>query len=469
VDKDNVFCSSKFWMDDGDVLHILIKDLVGVRPHIELYDKDGNMEDDSTPDVSEITFGYLYNWFAVNDARNMANTGWHVATNAEWGDLVTYLGGVNGGGGPLKETGFTYWQSPNTGATNEVGFNARGGGYRDPWLAGVFTGILEYNPIWNATEMDADNAYTVQLVYSHPDIDYGGGSPKIGGASVRLIKDSTALIHGETGTYTGNDGKVYRTICIDTQEWVADNLAETKYRNGEDIPEVIDNAAWQALLTGAYCEYQSGYEEVKYGLLYNWHAATDARNIANTGWHMPTIGELITLQTYLGGEFVAGGKLKETGTTWWNIPNDGATNEVGFNGRGAGSRSSLTGVFSGLKENNPIWSATQDFNPANGFSMILYRNNTYFSIAWPPKETGVSIRLIKDLTTLSHGQVGVYEGNDGKIYQTICINNQEWLSECLSETKYRDGNDIPEVTDGGAWVALSTGALCAYENNWDNV
>jgi uncharacterized protein (TIGR02145 family) len=74
---------------------------------------------------------------------------------------------------------------------------------------------------------------------------------------VRLVKDTTTLSDGETGTYTGNDGKVYRTICIGTQEWLADNLAETKYRNNDSIPEVTDNTAWAGLSTGARCSYDN--------------------------------------------------------------------------------------------------------------------------------------------------------------------------------------------------------------------
>jgi hypothetical protein len=84
-----------------------------------------------------------------------------------------------------------------------------------------------------------------------------GEESKKSGLSIRPIKDSTTLSDGETGTYTGNDGKVYRTICIGTQEWVADNLAETKFRNGDDIPIVTDNATWDALETAGMCAYDN--------------------------------------------------------------------------------------------------------------------------------------------------------------------------------------------------------------------
>ena len=88
----------------------------------------------------------------------------------------------------------------------------------------------------------------------------GSGTPEIEtafGMSVRPVKDSTILTHGQSGTYVGNDGKVYRTICIGTQEWLADNLCETLYRDGSPIPEVTDAATWAALTTGARCSYDN--------------------------------------------------------------------------------------------------------------------------------------------------------------------------------------------------------------------
>ena len=92
---------------------------------------------------------------------------------------------------------------------------------------------------------------------------------RIFGLPLRAIKGSTTLTHGQTGTYTGNDGKVYRTICIGTQEWLADNLCETKFRNGDWIPGFdggvytpFSNAAWAALTTGALCAYNNDWSNV---------------------------------------------------------------------------------------------------------------------------------------------------------------------------------------------------------------
>jgi len=218
--------------------------------------------------------------------------------------------------------------------------------------------------------------------------------------------------------------------------------------------------------TGFYMIHQ-GIVDVKYGALYNWYAATDARYICSAGWHVPTKTEIETLQTYLGGASVAGGKLKEIGLIYWNTPNTGATNEVGFNGRGVGTRTDNLGLFKDNKVTQTIWSSTQEVGEAVVIDLVNAAESS--SIHATYRKTGGSLRLIKDSTTLSHGQTGTYTGNDGKVYRTICIGTQEWLADNLCETLYRDGTPIPEVTDNSAWAALTTGAMCAYNNNWDNV
>ena len=85
------------------------------------------------------------------------------------------------------------------------------------------------------------------------------------------------------------------------------------------------------------------------------------------------------------------------------------------------------------------------------------------------KHYGQTIRLLKTTTTLSDGQSGLYQGNDGKVYRTICINGVEYLAEPLCETKYRGGTEIPTVTDNTTWSGLTTGAKCAYNNDENNV
>jgi uncharacterized protein (TIGR02145 family) len=139
------------------------------------------------------------------------------------------------------------------------------------------------------------------------------------------------------------DGNVYKTVTIGTQVWMGENLKTTKYRNGDLIRTTIP--ATKGIESEPTAKYQWAYDGnesnvATYGRLYTWYAVTDKRNVCPTGWHVPTDIEWTTLTTYLGGVRVAGGKLKETGTTHWQYPNTGATNETGFTALPSGYRDS---------------------------------------------------------------------------------------------------------------------------------
>lgn len=209
--------------------------------------------------------------------------------------------------------------------------------------------------------------------------------------------------------------------------------------------------------------YQEGTEGTfvnNYGLLYNWYAATDSRNICAPGWHILSLTEFNTLITSLGGADIAGGKLKETGYNHWTYPNYGADNSSGFTGRGAGFR---TSAFFQLKEVLDIWFSTE-YDAGRGYmaTAACYQNGAS-ATGSNSKYFGFSLRPIKDDSILTG-----YTGNDGKNYNTIKIGAQVLLVGNLCETKYRNGDLIPEVTLNSAWEALTTGALCAYDNNWSN-
>jgi len=203
------------------------------------------------------------------------------------------------------------------------------------------------------------------------------------------------IAFGTEGTVTDIDGNIYHSVTIGTQVWLVENLKTTKYRNGSAIPNVTDNTAWSILTTGAYSDYNNTPSNSDtYGRLYNWYAATNVQNICPLGWHIPTDAEWTTLTTYLGGEPVAGGKLKETGTTHWLSPNTGATNESGFTALPGGNRSN-SGVFSGIGGNGFWWSST-NFNTVFAWNLYMsYYNSTVvrsnYNMAY-----GFSVRCIKD-------------------------------------------------------------------------
>jgi uncharacterized protein (TIGR02145 family) len=130
---------------------------------------------------------------------------------------------------------------------------------------------------------------------------------------------------------TDADGNYYNIVTIGTQTWMAENLETTKYNDGNNIPNISDNVAWSNLTTPGYCWYNNDDSTYKnlYGALYNWYTVNRGK-LCPIGWHVPTDAEWTTLTTYLGGESVAGGRLKETGTMHWVSPNVGAINETGF-------------------------------------------------------------------------------------------------------------------------------------------
>ncbi len=130
---------------------------------------------------------------------------------------------------------------------------------------------------------------------------------------------------------TDPDNNNYGTVTIGTQVWMTRNLDVDHYRNGDPIPEVKSASLWKSLTTGAWCYFKNDKDSgVTYGKLYNWYAVNDPRGLAPVGWHIPSDAEWSTLSAYLGGDSIAGGKLKESGTSHWNIPNTGATNVSGF-------------------------------------------------------------------------------------------------------------------------------------------
>jgi uncharacterized protein (TIGR02145 family) len=132
-----------------------------------------------------VPFGALYNWYAV-DTRKLCPPGWHVPENHEWEILADYLGGSEKAGGKLKDADTTYWDSPNTGATNESGFTALPGGGRG--IDGVYGNYGLNSIFWSSTEFDENFAMNRSISHYLSEI-YSYGSHKKNGFSVRCLKD----------------------------------------------------------------------------------------------------------------------------------------------------------------------------------------------------------------------------------------------------------------------------------------
>ena len=195
-------------------------------------------------------------------------------------------------------------------------------------------------------------------------------------------------------TVTDIDGNVYNTVTIGTQTWMLENLKTTKYNDGTDIPNITDVGTWEGLLTPGYCWYENDIDnKATYGALYNFYTVNTAK-LAPTGWHVPTDEEFTTLTDYLGGAYIAGGKLKEAGTEHWYSPNAGATNETGFTALPGGFRSQY-GLFDFIKSGGFWWSATEG-SATEAHGRAMYYDGRDVWIDYGSKNFGASVRCIKD-------------------------------------------------------------------------
>jgi uncharacterized protein (TIGR02145 family) len=196
------------------------------------------------------------------------------------------------------------------------------------------------------------------------------------------------------------DGNIYNTSTNCGQTWMNSNLNVTHYRNGDVIPQITDPTAWATLTTGAWCYYaNTSSNGTIYGKLYNWYAVNDTRGLAPAGYHIPSQLEWTNLLTCLGGGSVAGGAMKETGTTHW-ITNPGATNSSGFSGLPGGSRhntsyGSINFNFAYINFNGFWWSSSVN-GAAQPLGLTLYSDNSGTLIGYSSQNNGESVRCVKD-------------------------------------------------------------------------
>ena len=200
---------------------------------------------------------------------------------------------------------------------------------------------------------------------------------------------------------TDAESNTYKTVYIGTQQWMAENLKVTKYNDGTAIPNITDNTQWQNNTTGAWTYYNNdAANNAKYGKLYNWYAVSKIsngdKNVCPTGWHVPTDAEWTVLTNYLGpaAASVAGGKLKEAGTTSWNSPNTGATNTSLFTGLPGGIRA-YYGDFFNVGSSGFWWCSTEFNTDTAGYRSLVYFNGSVTRFIFN-KRLGMSVRCLRD-------------------------------------------------------------------------
>ena len=221
-------------------------------------------------------------------------------------------------------------------------------------------------------------------------------------------KDSTGPT--DTVTVTDIDGNVYQTIIIGNQEWMAENLKVTQYRNGDGIPHLTSNNDWASTNSGAYCIYDNNSSNADtYAALYNWYAVDDTRGLAPAGWHVPTDEEIMELEMYLGmSQSQAsstgwrgpneGSKLAGRADLWnnGNLENDPEFVSSGFDFLPGGYRHYLNGAYTRLNDYGYLWSSSESGSYAwyrrlfcNNASISRY--NYYYN-----ERSGFSIRCVRD-------------------------------------------------------------------------
>jgi uncharacterized protein (TIGR02145 family) len=201
----------------------------------------------------------------------------------------------------------------------------------------------------------------------------------------------------ETGTFIDpRDDQVYSWVKIGEQTWMAENLAATKYANGDPIPLITSDSEWSNLNSPGYCWYDNDKDSYsdKYGALYSWHVVQTG-NICPTGWHVPSDLEWTELTNYVaanGHSGVEGTALKATGS--W-ISNNGS-DIYGFAALAGGARNTFGSGVSGLMAYWGLWWSSTESNLTGGWIRVITYNDTSVKRTNSHEWSGNSIRCIKN-------------------------------------------------------------------------
>jgi uncharacterized protein (TIGR02145 family) len=298
------------------------------------------------------------------------------------------------GAGTVSPAGGSY----ASGATATV-TPAANSGYQFSNWSGDMGGSANPGTIVMIGDKSVTANFTPVSGFQAGDMSYYNGSiwtriPK-GNPGQVLTENATQVPTWTNPTVVADiDGNLYTTVTIGTQTWMQQDLKATRYNDGAPIPNVTDAAAWAGLTTPGYCWYDNNaVYKTTYGALYNWYAINTGK-LAPKGWHVPTNAEWTTLSTYLGGDGVSGGKLKEAGLDHWLTPNTGATNETGFSALANGFRSTVG--FNARIEQCGWWSATESGSSTAYDCRLVYIGSQMVRDWGYVKGCGFSVRLIKD-------------------------------------------------------------------------
>lgn len=250
---------------------------------------------------------------------------------------------------------------------------------------------------------DVTVAYTKPATTQIQSIS-GGRADSFGAQQVinNINQVTSGIVFNPNKTYgsvSDIDGNTYKTIVIGTQTWMAENLKTTKFNTGEEIPLNTNDTTWLALSTPAYCWYDNNISNKNiYGALYNYFVVKTEK-ICPVGWHIANQEEWDIMVS----NTLDAGNVKETGTSHWQSPNEGATNESGFSGVPAGARVGshyyndiLIAEYYGLGIKVWWWSSTLLEASSVFVTYLKVNENTYQTTSTAEIHCGISIRCLKN-------------------------------------------------------------------------
>ncbi|MFO7723178.1 MAG: FISUMP domain-containing protein [Bacteroidales bacterium] len=240
---------------------------------------------------------------------------------------------------------------------------------------------------------------------------------------------------------TDTSGIQYRTRAIGNQCWMTENLRTTHYRDGSPIPLVTDNQGWVSLSGGARCWYSNDSAEwaVTYGALYN-HPAVDQGNLCPDGWRVPTDNDWLLLEDFLGGNPMAGAKLKASGTAHWAWPNAGASNAVGFTALPGGYRDPGDGSFQN-KGISGYWWNSSGHQPHTAWSRNLGHLETALGREASALLSGFSVRcVVDDPATVQLPVKAFFKADSTTVFRTLPVQFIDYSSSNPTSWKWFFGD-----------------------------
>ncbi len=193
-------------------------------------------------------------------------------------------------------------------------------------------------------------------------------------------------------TVTDVDGNTYNVIVIGKQGWMKENLRVEHFNDGAVIPNITGATEWAALTSGAWCDYNNSTSNgTAYGKLYNGFAVETGK-LCPEGWRVPTSGDWTELRDFLGGRNVAGGKIRQVGTSLWKAPNEGATNSSEFTALPGGFRGP-NGLYYMMSEIAMWWSSSTSADKLP-YWITSYTNLELVENNPVPKTNGIAVRCI---------------------------------------------------------------------------